>query len=152
MRIKKVSQTTSTQAQVVDGYSTSTTDSYSANYVNGLAGKVIYENSQGTDLNLVCTDVISDFDYLQFDYEHQSSHATVLAPIIDNKIQIRSIGIPGNNNTMQIMIQKYTINNKTLELDVEGMVNISNNTISYQSFTFGTQATIRVKKIIGIKR
>lgn len=36
MRIKKVSQTTSTQAQVVDGYSTSTTDSYSANYVNEL--------------------------------------------------------------------------------------------------------------------
>lgn len=34
MRIKKVSQTTSTQAQVVDGYSTSTSDSYSCNYVN----------------------------------------------------------------------------------------------------------------------
>lgn len=34
MRIKKTSQTTSTQAQVVDGYSTSTTDSYSCNYVN----------------------------------------------------------------------------------------------------------------------
>ena len=36
MRIKKVSQTTSTQAQVVDGYSTSTTDSYSCNYVNSM--------------------------------------------------------------------------------------------------------------------
>lgn len=36
MRIKKVSQTTSTQAQVVDGYSTSTTDSYSCNYVNSI--------------------------------------------------------------------------------------------------------------------
>lgn len=34
MRIKKVSETTSTQAQVVDGYSASTTDSYSCNYVN----------------------------------------------------------------------------------------------------------------------
>lgn len=36
MRIKKVSQTTATQAQVVDGYSTSTTDCYSCNYVNGM--------------------------------------------------------------------------------------------------------------------
>lgn len=36
MRIKKVSETTSTQAQVVDGYSTSTTDSYSCNYVNNI--------------------------------------------------------------------------------------------------------------------
>ena len=34
MRIKKVSQTTSTQAQVVDGYSTSAIDSYSCNYAN----------------------------------------------------------------------------------------------------------------------
>ena len=36
MRIKKVSQTTATQAQVVDGYSTSTTDSYSCNYENSI--------------------------------------------------------------------------------------------------------------------
>lgn len=34
MRIKKVSQTTPTQAQIVDGYSTSTTDGYSCNYIN----------------------------------------------------------------------------------------------------------------------
>lgn len=36
MRIKKVSQTTPAQAQIVDGYSTSTTDGYSANYVNNV--------------------------------------------------------------------------------------------------------------------
>lgn len=36
MRIKKVSQTTPVTAQVVDGYSTSTTDAYSANYVNNM--------------------------------------------------------------------------------------------------------------------
>lgn len=34
MRIKKVSETTPVQAQIVDGYSTSTTDGYSANYIN----------------------------------------------------------------------------------------------------------------------
>ena len=34
MRIKKVSQTTPVQAQIVDGYSESTTDGYSCNYVN----------------------------------------------------------------------------------------------------------------------
>lgn len=36
MRIKKVSQTSSIQAQIVDGYSESTTDGYSANYVNNV--------------------------------------------------------------------------------------------------------------------
>ena len=34
--INEISQTTITQAQIVDGYSTSTTDAYSANYINGL--------------------------------------------------------------------------------------------------------------------
>lgn len=42
--IIKVSQTTSTQAQVVDGYSTSTTDSYSCNYVNSI--KDIYSTDE----------------------------------------------------------------------------------------------------------
>ena len=48
MRIKKVSQTTPTQAQVVDGYSTSTTDSYSANYVNSLNTYSTTEQRIGT--------------------------------------------------------------------------------------------------------
>lgn len=48
MRIKKVSQTTSTQAQVVDGYSTSTSDSYSCNYVNS-----IIESGSNTNGNYV---------------------------------------------------------------------------------------------------
>lgn len=48
MRIKKVSQTTSTQAQVVDGHSTSTIDSYSCNYVNGIHHYSTTEHIVGT--------------------------------------------------------------------------------------------------------
>ena len=48
MRIKKVSQTTPVTAQVVDGYSTSTTDAYSANYVNGLNTYSTTEQRIGT--------------------------------------------------------------------------------------------------------
>ena len=43
--IIKVSQTTSTQAQVVDGYSASTTDSYSCNYVNNVI-KDVYSTDE----------------------------------------------------------------------------------------------------------
>ena len=45
MRIKKVSETTSTQAQVVDGYSASTTNSYSCNYVNNVI-KDVYSTDE----------------------------------------------------------------------------------------------------------
>lgn len=151
MRIKKVSQTTSTQAQVVNGYSTSTTDSYSCNYVNGLAGKVIYENLEGDDLNLVCSEAINNFDYLQFDFLHQDYHMSCIVPIIDNKIQITSIGIPLGNTTMQLIVQRYTINGNTLQYDIEGMANILNKTISWQSFDTDL-TTLKVKRILGIKR
>ena len=151
MRIKKVSQTTPTQAQVVDGYSTSTTDSYSANYVNGLAGKVIYEDMQGEDLNLICSETISNFDYLQFDFLHQGYHMSCIVPIIDNKVQITSIGIPSGNTTLQLLVQRYTINGNTLQYDIEGMANITNQAISWQSFDTDL-TTLKVKRILGIKR
>jgi hypothetical protein len=51
MRIKKVSQTTATQTQVVDGYSTSATDSYSCNYVNGVNTYSTNEIRVGTWMN-----------------------------------------------------------------------------------------------------
>ena len=49
--IIKVSQTTSTQAQVVDGYSTSTTDSYSCNYENSINTYSTDEIRIGTWMN-----------------------------------------------------------------------------------------------------
>jgi hypothetical protein len=50
MRIKKTSQTTPIQAQVIDGYSTSTTDSYSCNYANTIisSGGVLNSYSNST--------------------------------------------------------------------------------------------------------
>ena len=67
MRIKKVSQTTSTQAQVIDGYSTSTTDSYSCNYVNGSVGKILWTNSSPTSDFSSQTITLSsgDYDFLE---------------------------------------------------------------------------------------
>lgn len=64
MRIKKVSQTTPTQAQVVDGYSTSTTDPYSANYVNGIGGNVLWTNpNPSTAISTDTSITLSSSDY-----------------------------------------------------------------------------------------
>lgn len=72
-------------------------------------------------------------------------------PIIDNKIQITSIGIPSGNTTMQLIVQRYTINGNTLQYDIEGMANILNKTISWQSFDTDL-TTLKVKRILGIKK
>ena len=54
MRIKKTSETTPTMASIVDGYSTSTQDGYSCNYVNGME----------TTINGLISDVSSDVQTL----------------------------------------------------------------------------------------
>ena len=81
MRIKKVSQTTSTQAQVVNGYSTSTTDSYSCNYVNNLTGKILWANpdptqaiSQATNISLSS----NDYDILEVIYIQSTSNTVLM--------------------------------------------------------------------------
>lgn len=70
MRIKKVSQTTPTQAQVVDGYSTSTTDCYSCNYVNTnfetKGVKLFTASGSGTSSgNINLDDTITDYDLIE---------------------------------------------------------------------------------------
>ena len=67
MRIKKVSQTVPTTAQVVDGYSNSTTDSYSCNYVNKFDGTVLWTNTTPTS-DFTAQQITlnsSDYDYLE---------------------------------------------------------------------------------------
>ena len=119
--------------------------------LSNLQGTVIYTNPSGTDLNLVCSETISNFDYLQFDFMHQDYHSSMIVPIIDSNVQIYSIGIPAGNTTMQLLVQRYTINENTLQYDIEGMANINNKTISWQSFDTNL-ATLKVKKIIGFSR
>lgn len=51
MRIKKISQTTSTNATIVDGYSESTQDGYSCNYINNLETYSTEEIRIGTWIN-----------------------------------------------------------------------------------------------------
>lgn len=69
MRIKKTSQTTPIQAQIVDGYSESTTDGYSANYVNN-AIKDVYSTIQVEKTNKVLNNKPVYRSYIS--YEHSS--------------------------------------------------------------------------------
>ena len=61
--IIKVLDAPATQAQVVDGYSTSTTDSYSCNYVNGSVGKILWTNSSPNSNFEEQTITLSSADY-----------------------------------------------------------------------------------------
>ena len=105
MRIKKVSQTTATQAQVVDGYSTSTIDSYSCNYINGLS-KILWTNENPTSAISADTPVTlssNDYDYLIWIYCYNNSSS-------NTNIQKSSICLKGNSVMMNII--GYSTGNK----------------------------------------
>lgn len=121
------------------------------NAINNLNGKVIYENSLGDDIDIICSEPINNFDSLRFDFMHQKYYSSIVVPIIDDKVQIFSVGVPDGNTTVQLMVQRYTINDNELRYDGEGMVNFNNRTISWQSYDTN-MTTLKVHKIIGIKR
>lgn len=60
-------------SQVVDNYSTSATDSYSANYINSNYIKetatVLYENSTGSNTTVTLNDDPTNYDYLEVDFK-----------------------------------------------------------------------------------
>lgn len=63
MRIKKISQTTSTNATIIDGYSESTQDGYSCNYVNNGLGKILWTNPNPTSSFAEQNITLSSSDY-----------------------------------------------------------------------------------------
>lgn len=71
MRIRKVTQSPlpTEEASIVDGYSTSTTNGYSCNYVNSLySGVELYNNSTGTNGSVSLSENTSNFTYLEIFY------------------------------------------------------------------------------------
>lgn len=119
--------------------------------IENLNGKIIYENSLGNDIDIICSEPLNNFDYLRFDFQHQKYHSSIVVPIIKDKVQIFSVGVPDGNTTVQLMIQRYTINGNELKYDGEGMVNFNNRTINWQSYDTD-MTTMKIFKIIGIKR
>lgn len=117
MRIKKVSQTTPTQAQVVDGYSTSTTDSYSCNYVNNniTNAKILWTNPSPTNDFATQTITLNSSDYDLLMWIFKTGTSVVMVYNIKG-YGAKTIDITGNTNTRRRQIDyvsdiSYTIGN-----------------------------------------
>lgn len=62
--IKKVSETTPTMASIVNGYSTSTQDGYSCDFINNQT-VVLYEDTSGNTSNVTLSDNINNYAYIE---------------------------------------------------------------------------------------
>lgn len=72
MRIKKVSQSSGLIANVSNTYSTSETDTYSCDYING---KVIYDNSNGTSTDFALDSTINNYRYIEVYYRTNDANS-----------------------------------------------------------------------------
>lgn len=149
-QIKKISQTTPTSAQIVDGYNTSTTDGYSSNYINNnIASKVLYEDNTGTLGNISLNDNVDNYNYFVFSGVDKDSPTSTSM----NMIMFKGIGntlkgsIPTvESGSVSITTRKYTYSGSNLTFASQYHVTTAQgltNPFSYSNFI--------VRKIIGYK-
>lgn len=140
MRIRKVSQTTPTQAQVVDGYSTSEVDSYSCNYVNSTLGTILYDNDTGSTNNLSLNDSSTNYDIIDVIYS-------------DNNNNYNSVRVMKPNGKKVCLMTNMPVSGgsyiKTKVVTISG-ANITNNEYNQIAMPSGSSPTITGDNLIKI--
>lgn len=138
--IKKISQTTPVSANIVDNYSTSTTDGYSCNYVNGKTGVVLYNNSTGTTGDLTFDGNYTNYDYIMI----SNDIGTGLLCTIKNELDIINVNY-SDTLYQQYDYIKLTYNSSTQKTTIhhEHQGNYYNNS--------NHNANYKIYKVYGIK-
>ena len=117
MRIKKVSQTTTTQAQISDGYSESKIDGYSCDYVNRLFNKDngYYEFPNGL---VICWGEVNSND-MATDSGMGGYSKTVQLPITYSSIPVAIQGFRYASVLTRTSVKKITTSSITLGCEVK---------------------------------
>ena len=143
MRIRKVSETAPVQAQIVDGYSTSTTDGYSANYLNGKLEnyKVLWTGTCAKGGTVTLNDNIKNYNHV---FIRIGTNATyMMCPIIQTSSAVRGNNtfIADSNNYIDFLTIKCACENTSftvvnwvaLRLTVSS--GVTDNSSSYTAIT-----------------
>ena len=156
MRIKKVSQTVPTSAQVVDGYSNSTTDSYSCNQVNKLTGIELFYSENGATSGTL-SDNYTNYERIEVRAMKGSSNPFcvegVLYPAKTNRLDMffvqSDLSSDGDNKTYYSTI-RYTFSTNTFSMQTSANWYERKATGVPTSITYDT-GEIKIYKIIGYK-
>lgn len=151
MRIKKVSQPTPIipgTAQITDTYSTSTTDGYSCNYVNGFTPVELYNNTTGATGNITLSDSVSNYSYLEVYGYNNAVGGSIYTKYDVSSGQDLSLFIVGTNGSQtRLVTTVYTVSGTTLTVKYTQRTTVFNKTIAEQ----GSNAENKITKVLGIK-
>ena len=139
MRIRKVSQSTPTASNVVNEYSTSTEDTYSADYINELLKKtVLYENENGTSSTITLSENATNFKKLDITLDNKN--VVTIEVVNGSTYYLQKFAIP-NATTFRTFCTSITINNNTITFGTQYL---------YDNGGYNQEYTgIKILKIVG---
>lgn len=145
MRIKKTSQTTPVQAEVVNTYSESQENAYSCDYINDnfiIKGTTLYDNSSGSNATITLSDNISNYSYLEIYFVSAGNSSSI-------KVKTDDVGFSLNiykyTNHYWFYSANYTISTNQLVLGTfcDGWIDANQSAIEHPS------NQIKITKVIG---
>lgn len=154
MRIKKTSQTTPVEAEVVNTYSSSTNDVYSCDYSNKkIEGTVLYENANGYDLTpngtITLNDNLSNYNYIDIIVSTPSSAGASISVhrITGNQTRFDLSFGAGNSSLFGMSYIRAAINNNIITGVLNGRYDINVG----GAFTYTNNVGNLIYKIVGYK-
>ena len=149
MLIRKTQQpSTYPENQIHDAYSTSTTDTYSCNYLNNMPlEKVLYNaNGSPTAGSVTLSDSKSNYDELCIS-GWSNSNALFNVKVPTNKTPFRIAVVDNNSSGTNAWLKQTTYNLEDKKITMSSAFWREIN-----SSQQGTDDTIRINKVVGIKR
>ena len=149
MLIRKTQQpSTYPENQIHDAYSTSATDTYSCNYLNNMPlEKVLYNaNGSPTAGSVTLSDSKSNYDELCIS-GWSNSNALFNVKVPTNKAQFRIAVVDNNSSGTNAWLKQTTYNLEDKKITMSSAFWREIN-----SSQQGTDDTIRINKVVGIKR
>lgn len=143
--IIKATKTTPTQAEVVNSYSTSTEDTYSASYVNSNfinTPTVLYDNSSGTTGTVTLSETANNFEYLEIFYGKNNNEASV--KVMRNSGKAMLFDYANLGSAPQLLVKEVNISGTSITHNSGYYLNFTSTGVSS-----GSVNEIKIYRVLG---
>ena len=115
---------------------------------NKLMGKILYNNTSGSDTTITLNDAISNYSYLEIYGYNNPVGGSIYTKYDVSSGQDLNLSIIGTNGTQtRLSTTVYTVSETSLTVKYTQRTTIYNRTIAEQ----GSNAENKITKVIGIK-
>lgn len=138
-------------AEILNANSTSTTDTYSCNYINKFDGVVLYENSSGSNGTITLNETVSNYNSIEIFYADNNSKDFNSVKVYSPNGKTCSLSTIEPATSLKTLFRRtrYTISSVTIIPDTAnaGYTQITDTTVK----SVGETNYIRIIRVVGYK-